>query len=278
MSFTAVDLSKLSPPDLVEALDFEAILASMIADLQARDPDYIDITESDPAYKLMEVAAAREVVLRQRVNDAGRAILLALATGSDLEQIGANFNTAKLEGEADDAYRARIQLAFEALSTAGPIGSYIYHSLSADADVKDALPALTSPGEVTVTILSKTGDGTVMQSLIDAVEAYLSDDDLRPLGDSVIVQGATITTYDVVATLEYEDGVVPETILQDAIDAVIAYTDERHAIGKNIYRSGLFAALHQPGVVNVNLTQPAADIVSAATEAPYCSGVTVTRA
>ncbi len=280
MSFTAVDLSQLPAPEIVQTLDFETILAAMVADLQSRDPSYIGILESDPAYKQLEVAAAREVIIRQRVNDAALGVMLAKAINGDLDQLGANNNTGRLANETDEAFRARIQLAHEALSTAGPIGSYIYHALSADAEVKDALPELTSPGVVTITLLSANGDGTVGQPLIDTVDAYLTDDDLRPLGDNVIVQGATISNYTVVATLEYGEGnsIVPENILQDAIDDVTEYTDQRHSMGKNVYRSGIIAALYQPGVTNVTLTSPAADITSAATEAPYCSGITVTRA
>lgn len=38
--FTAVDLSQLEPPQVVETIDYEQILAAMIADLQARDSTF----------------------------------------------------------------------------------------------------------------------------------------------------------------------------------------------------------------------------------------------
>ena len=76
-SFTAVDLSRLVAPTVVETLDFETIFAAMLADLQARDSAFSALVESDPAYKILEVAAYRELLIRQRVNDAGRAVMLA---------------------------------------------------------------------------------------------------------------------------------------------------------------------------------------------------------
>ena len=87
-SFTAIDLSNIPAPEVVETLDFSAILAAMVADLQARDPAFTALVESDPAWKILEVAAYRELLLRQRINDASRAVMLAFATGADLEHLG----------------------------------------------------------------------------------------------------------------------------------------------------------------------------------------------
>src|SRR5690606_17245852 len=66
---TAVDLSRLPPPDVVQALDYETILAELQVDLAARLPDFDAFLESDPAIKLLEIVAYRELLLRQRVND-----------------------------------------------------------------------------------------------------------------------------------------------------------------------------------------------------------------
>ncbi|MCP3967439.1 MAG: hypothetical protein GY750_14680 [Lentisphaerae bacterium] len=69
-TFNAIDLSLLPAPDVIETLDYELILAGMIADLQAKAPEFSALVESDPAFKILEAAAYREVILRQRVNDA----------------------------------------------------------------------------------------------------------------------------------------------------------------------------------------------------------------
>ena len=95
MSYTAIDLSQLPAPDVVETLDFENILAAMLEDLQGRDPVFNALVESDPVYKVLEVAAYRETLIRQRVNDAARAVMLAYAAGPDLDHIGARFNVKR---------------------------------------------------------------------------------------------------------------------------------------------------------------------------------------
>jgi len=174
-SFTVINLSALPAPVVVEQIDFETILDEMVADLQSRDPAFTALVESDPAYKVLEVAAYRETLVRQRANESCLGVMLAYAAGSDLDQIGANFSVQRLvldEGDADAIppvlptyesdtdYRARIQLSFEGFTTAGSKGSYIFHGLGADPDVKDIDAVSPLPGQVTVYVLSRTGDGT----------------------------------------------------------------------------------------------------------------------
>jgi len=80
MSFSAIDLSALPAPDIIETLDFEVILAAMLTDLQARDASFSALVESDPAYKILEVAAYRELLLQARINSAAKAVMLPYAT------------------------------------------------------------------------------------------------------------------------------------------------------------------------------------------------------
>jgi phage-related baseplate assembly protein len=52
------------------------------------------------------------------------------------------------------------QQAFEGLSVAGPVGAYEYHGRSADGRVADVSVESPSPACVTITVLSREGDGT----------------------------------------------------------------------------------------------------------------------
>lgn len=288
--FTAVDLSQLPPPDVVEQLDFETILAEMVADLQARDSAFTAMVESDPAYKILEVAAYRELLIRQRVNEAARAVMLAYANDADLDNLGALFGVQRLvtdPGDPDaippvpptyeenDDYRRRIQLSLEGFSTAGPEGAYIFHALSADGQVLDASATSPAPGDVVVTVLSRTGDGTADQALLDAVNATLSAEDVRPLTDNVTVQSATIVNYTVDATLYFYSGPGSEQALANAQAAIEAYTEKQHRLGLDVTLSGVYAALHQPGVQRVELAAPTASIVVDRQSAAYCTGITL---
>jgi len=289
--FTAVDLSQLAPPDVVESLDFETIMAEMIADLQARDATFDALVESDPAYRILEVAAYRELLIRQRVNEAARAVMLAYAADADLDNLGALFDVTRLTLDAGDPdatppvdptyetdtdYRRRITLAMEGYSTAGPEGAYIYHALTADADVLDASATSPTPGDVVVTVLSRTGDGTANQTLLDTVSATVSAEDVRPLTDNVSVQSATIITYSIAATIYFYAGPGSDTVLAAAQSAIDTYVTDQHALGMDVTVSGIYAALHQPGVQRVELASPSATIVVDRQSAAYCTGITLT--
>ncbi|CAM8517931.1 TPA: baseplate J-like protein [Enterobacter hormaechei subsp. steigerwaltii] len=90
-------------PDIVEVLDYETILAerkttlvSLYSEEQQEAVARTLILESEPIVKLLEENAYRGVIWRQRVNEAARAVMLAYAAGSDLDQIGANYNVPRL--------------------------------------------------------------------------------------------------------------------------------------------------------------------------------------
>lgn len=291
-AFTAVDLSKLPFPNAVEALDFETILAEMIADLIARDPVFTALLESDPAYKVLEVSAYREYLMRQRVNEAIKAVMLAYAEQNDLDQIAARYNVERLTitpadsstvpptaavMESDESLRRRVQLSFEGFSTAGPRGAYIFHSLGADADVldADAYGPPETPGVVRVAVLSRIGDGTASAELLDAVEATLSDEDVRPLTDQVTVESAVIVDYEIDAELTLYSGPDSEVVVAAAIAAAELYVEQNHRLGRDVTISGIHAALHQEGVQNVSLISPLVNVVAEWNEATHCTGITV---
>lgn len=299
-SFTTVNLADLAPPDVIETLDFEAILAEMIADLQARDPSFTALVESDPAFKVLEVCAYREVILRQRVNDAARAVMLASARGNDLGQIGANYEVQRLTidpgdptaippidpvYEEDDDYRKRIQLSPEGYTTAGSEGSYTFHGLSADPDVKDIQAVSPTPGVVNVYVLSRTGDGEAGTPLLDTVEAALNGERVRPMTDNVTVQSAAIIDYVIEAELVMYPGPDAEVVRTAAAAALAEYVAAVHRIGYDVSLSGVNAALHQPGVQRVKLigATPTPDsegllVAISDGEAPKCTDITVTVA
>jgi phage-related baseplate assembly protein len=179
---TTLDLSALQPPQSVEQISFEQVLADMLADLRARDPAYNTISEADPAYKILQVCAYRETLLRQRENNKTRALMLAFATGADLDHIGVTYynGTTRLvlqaanpqasppqpqQLESDDDYRRRLLLQPEGESVAGPEGAYVFHSLSAHPDVSDATAYSPWPAGVVVTVLGRGGQTPSAETL-----------------------------------------------------------------------------------------------------------------
>ncbi len=279
-AFAALDMSAVPPPDFVETLDYEAILAAIKADLLSRDPDLAGALalESEPMVKLLQAVAYRELSLRNRINHAGRACMLATAVGADLDNLAANLGVMRAADEDDTRLRARAALAVEGYTSAGPSGAYLFHAVSADPAVADVQVSSLNPGAVTVTILSADGDGTPTPALLAAVDAALNADDVRPLTDQVIVVAAGIIAYDIRADLLITPGPDTEIVRAAAQTAVGVYAATRRRLGRDVTLSGLYAALHQAGVEKVTLTAPVADVIVAENEASFAQTVTVTGA
>ncbi len=295
-SYDVINLSELAVPDAIVVPDASEIFSRWLARLRELDSEFDALVESDPAYKQGEVTAYQLTLAFQRVNDAVRAVFLASAKNDDLDQLGAAFNVKRLVIELgdpnavppvdpvledDNAFRERIQLSWAQLNTAGARNAYRFHAKSADTDVLDAdacgPETHNRPGEVDVYVLSRTGDGTAGETLLDAVRSNLSADEVRPLTDFVTVKSAEIVRYAVTAKLEIPDGPDAQTVLKNATDVLRAYTILSHRIKAVVPLSAIYAALQQSGVVRVKLISPVADLEAEAGKAPWCTAINVTR-
>ncbi|MEH0832323.1 baseplate assembly protein [Pectobacterium cacticida] len=289
-----IDLSQLPAPAVVEELDYEtiynerkAMLLSLYPEDQRAAVARTLTLESEPLVKLLQENAYRELLWRQRVNEAARAVMVAFAQGHDLDQLGANFSVSRLVitpaddstlpptpavMESDSDFRLRIQQSFEGLSVAGSVGAYQYHGRSADGRVADVSVISPSPASVTVSVLSREGNGSASQELVAIVAAALNGEDVRPVADRVTVQSAAIVPYEIDATLYLYPGPEAEPIRAAAEQKLKTYISAQHRLGRDIRRSAIYAALHVEGVQRVELTTPAADIVLTDAQASYCSG------
>lgn len=291
-TFNAIDLSQLTAPDIIEALDFDTIYADNLATLKGYITDFDDSIESDPAVRLLQIFSYRELLLRQRVNDTARALSVAYAVKSDLDHIGvtyyqtqrlvitpANSETgAEAVMETDTDYRTRMLLAPEGYSVAGPSGAYVYHALSADSDVADASAISPNPAEVLVTVLSRSNNGTAGAPLLAKVNTALNATTVRPLTDEVTVQAANIVEYHVTAEVTTYSGPDSSLVIAAGQAAAQKLADNLHKLGKNVTRAAFIAAIHQAGAENTVLTSPAADIEISDVQASRCTGITITHA
>lgn len=274
-NFTAIDLSKLPAPNVIEKLDYETLLTDYINNFKIRNPDYATLLESDPAIIILQVIAYRELLLRNRINEAAKANMLAYAIDADLDNLAASYGVERLIDETDDRLRTRTQLALEGFSTAGPIGAYIFHALSASNEVKSVTVKSPSPGEVLVTILSNIDDGIASNALIETVNNKLNEDNIRPLTDQVTTQGAEIINYTVEAIITVYPGPSSTVVETEARTALEKFISERHEIDRIVAISGIYDALHVDGVKKVELITPLVDVETTDEQAPYNTNITI---
>lgn len=296
-----IDLSLLPRPDVVEALNYEQVLetrkAKLLALFALEDRDAIAkalALESEPITILLQENSERELILRQRVNEAARAVLLAFAKGADLENIAAEYRVKRLVVrpadltasppivavmESDENLCYRAQLAWEGLSTAGPRGAYVFHARSAHGLIADVSATSPAPCDILISVLSSEGTGEASAEILAAVKAALSDEDVRPMGDRVTEQSSQITTYNVSAVLHMKgEGPGRAVALAAARSACAAYVNRSRRQGQSVWRTAITAALHVEGVSHLELLEPAADLVLSQAEAATCLAIQVSIA
>lgn len=285
---STVNLSALPAPQVLEDLDFEDIFQrDMTAFRSHMGDNWTAQLESDPVTKLLEVGAYRTLLNRARVNDAAKALLLAYAIGSDLDQLAANVRLQRLVVQAanpdsvppteqileqDDALRERVQLVYEGLTTAGPRNSYILHARNTSGQVADATAESPSPAVVEVTVLSLDGDGIASPELLAQVTARLNDEDVRPVADRLTVRSAEILPYRIDAVLHMAShGPENEATLAECRRRLQAWINPRGRLGVEVPRSAIDAQLHISGVARVELINWT-DLRPTKAQAAWCTG------
>ena len=246
---TVLDTSALPSPVVVEVLDFEAIVAAIKADLLVRYPEAATVLdlESEPLVKLLESFAYREMLFRARVNDAARAHLLAYATGTDLDHLGALFGVIRMAGETDERLRLRIQLRIAALAGQGTREHYELVAMTASINVRAAYAIQPRPGYVHVVLWLHAVDA---QTVLD-VAAALNADNARMLGVEVTVGTAEPHPVNVHAMIWRTANASPDLLQQLQLRLATAFA-ERAALGRSVARSWITTLLHADGVAAVD--------------------------
>lgn len=291
----ALDLSRLPAPEVVKGVDYESILAARLADLKARMATIgidLDTTglESEPSVILEQADAYREALTLAAINDAARSVMLATATGGNLDNLALFYGVQRLVitpanpaanppvaavMESDSDLRARIQLAPEQLPYAGMTGGgYRALALRLAPGVKDVTTLKRDGGRVDIILLGRTGNGAVASEVVSAVYAGFQDDAATQLTDIVTVRGATIVPYAVTIDLKIRTGPDPAIVRTAAEAAIRTYCASRHRVGQVVYANMIEAAAAVGGVENASAD--ISDIDPGADGAAYLSTLTIT--
>lgn len=249
MSNSVIDLTALPAPKVLETPDFESLVTRHKADLVERHPPAAEVIalESEPLVKQIEAFSYREMLFRDRINDAARSNLLAFARGADLDHKGAFYNLKRLPDELDPSYLRRIQLRIASLAGNGTAEQYMLIALTASGNVRDVDVYRTSPGVAVVLWLH---DEALRGQTIDEVTAAMNLPNARPLGIDISVTTARPAAIDVIATI-WRDADAPIDLVSQVAKAFPATFAAYAKLGRGIPRSWITTRLHTAGVVRV---------------------------
>lgn len=338
--FIAPDLAALGEPPSIIPVDFEDIKAGRDEFLRAALDEFdVPYDTAKLATDPMSIGFSRgggynEMKWRQRVNEAIRALLAAYGRGADLDHIAATYagiSRLVYENDPDDqpensqwddvlgkwvendaSFRARFILAFEAFSTAGPEGAYVFHALELDGvrDISDAKPyseedeavysddvlfedahtmglrstpfANRNDGdpvlapEILLVILPTVAYGAADAPLLKRAFRAATPEDVRPIGDNVRIEAATVTPYDIEVKMYYAPGADAEAMKGEAERRLAAYAKARRRIGLAIQREVIGGRAAVDDRVTIEVVHPAADILPGSKGAAEIGTITVT--
>lgn len=162
--FPVIRPELLQRPSVLESISTDQIIIDRMARFKLRwsesDPPNaaqydVGQLEFDPIKIVTENASYFELLIRDRVNQAARAVMLAFSYGTNLDAIASRYpgGVPRIPGETDDNYRRRIWLSPNILGPHGTTESYAFYALSAlGANVLRDAAAFTTRGTGIVTI------------------------------------------------------------------------------------------------------------------------------
>lgn len=162
--------------------------------------------------------------------------------------------TGGADAESDPDFADRIRLAPNSFSVAGPEKAYVYHAKSVSPAIIDVKVDSPTPGEVDVYVLLT--DGTLpTEDTLEQIEEHLSDEDIRPLTDYVVVKAPTASNYEI--ELHYwisqEDSSKAAQIQADVEAAVEQYRLwQQTKIGRDITPGKLLQLVFAAGASRVD--------------------------
>lgn len=187
--------------------------------------------------------------------------------------------TGGADAESDPDFADRIRLAPNSFSVAGPEKAYVYHAKSVSPAIIDVKVDSPTPGEVDVYVLLT--DGTLpTEDTLEQIEEHLSDENIRPLTDYVVVKAPTASNYEI--ELHYwinqEDSSKAAQIQADVESAVEQYRLwQQTKIGRDITPGKLLQLVFAAGASRVDDSKmkPAAWKKLEAMQVAQCTKVSV---
>jgi phage-related baseplate assembly protein len=268
------NISNLPPPDILQPVDYEAVLAEMRSDLVELAPELTAVlaVESEPITKMLEIMAYWRIHDRQMVNDAVKSNLLSFARGGDLDQLASFYDVARLAGETDEPFRNRLQANIKGWSP-GSIDYYRFHALSVDPTIQGAYAASPESGLIRVAVLFA---GETDETLLTAVRDRLTNPAVRLLTDRVEVVAAILIPVSVQADIWLRPD-SPPGVMDTINSGFPELFNKSRSLGWNLAKSWIIAALHISGVKRVELTAPTDDIDVASDQCVELTGFEIVK-
>lgn len=263
-----IDIRALPPPDVIEALDASAIKTSLVTrfkTLMEGEGISYSLVDSDPAIKILEVAAYASFILRARINDAARRTLPAYGAGTTADHIASRYNVYRDDGQPDDVL---ISLALDVADLVGSGGSkagYLAQVMACGRQIASPSPFVSAnavslfaasggargrAGEVTVYVLFRSDltDSAAKEAHLKTLRDHLTQ--VSPIDDAIVTLEATRREVSIAPVLRVGYGADAKLVSAAAEANIRALFAERSRnVGLSTPASLVYAAIHRQNAV-----------------------------
>lgn len=175
--------------------------------------------------------------------------------------------------EDDDSMKERVYIAPSSYSVAGPEDAYRYWVKTFNSGISDVLVQSDNPVDIIVEFIMSDGE-LPTTGLIQGLQLYLQNKQIRPLTDKVTVKAPDTVDYklDVRYYINSSDLKRADTIKANVTAAVDQYIVwQRSKIGRDINPSQLIQMMVSAGAKRVEVKLPVFQVVGAANVAKLVS-------
>lgn len=175
--------------------------------------------------------------------------------------------------EDDDSMKERVYIAPSSYSVAGPEDAYRYWVKTFNSGISDVLVQSDNPVDVIVEFIMSDGE-LPTTGLIQGLQLYLQNKQIRPLTDKVTVKAPDTVDYklDVRYYINTSDLKRADTIKANVTASVEQYIVwQRSKIGRDINPSQLIQMMVSAGAKRVEVKLPVFQVVGAANVAKLVS-------
>lgn len=288
--------ANLQPMQILEEIKTEQILTDRMTRLKVLWGSYdppsaaqydVEMLEFDPIKINQEACTYFELMLRDRVNQAARAVTLAFAIGTDLEAIATRYpgGVPRLEGESDDRYRRRIWLSPNTLSPHGTAEAYEFWALTALPELRDVTAIRFVANDYYPTILItclmdpliSTSPSPTQEQLV-FVRSYIQSLSRMGLTDVISVNPPKVKEIEYKVNAFLYPGPAPDQIITKMIANLQKLIDDQYWLGHDHSHTAIHAACMMSGVHHVEIEQPTDDVNIALDWVIKVTNLTVTMA
>ena len=168
---------------------------------------------------------------------------------------------AGADAESDASLRARCRAKWSTLGYGATAAAYQYWATtctSAPAVVR--AKCISGPGNGNVTVYIATSSGAPTGGEVTAVQNWLNE--RKPVTDTATVTAATVVTVALTGTITFSSATYNTTANRALVAAALQALQGSLTLGSTVDLGALYRACYAAaGVVDVDLTTPAADVV-----------------